>query len=306
MNRIRLRWFGLVLLSYSLVAFSGLGWCQTEEPETEFPYDSVWSSLRELLQRREYGSALSLLDSLVDDPSLTNYSAQIEADRAVVAQLKELHRLVRLEVGTFREGAEYSINGANYTFRGLERDAKGEWVVLMAGNTPRRLLIVDLTASTWLDLVQRNLEELPKQSLTIGVFLAFDRFPDAKAARKSLDDAGASGEPVVIWLERLNAEVQLRSKRLGTGSNPNKEDDQLVGKWRVAVKRSKHPVQLNLEFKSNGHGNGGVASWEKDAVGRYRVTLQQGGVAQVNVSGNRLWGKMTGGAPVVGVRQTKP
>jgi len=307
---------GAVCLSLFIVAAA-----DDAKPADE--YQSVWSSLSELLRRREYNSALDLLESVAEDPELQYRTKQIEADRSVIAGLKSLERLVHDQASAMAAGTRVEVSGIEFLSVRYEKDNKGDVLVLKAKatGTESRKRIAELPASTWLQIAGPRLETLDNSKLILGVFLGFDRTADAKGARKLLDEAVDKGANVTVWLARL-ATAESDKKQRAEDAKGN--DDPLIGHWREVVGNGDRRHVFNIEFRAKGFAHRTIdpqimlkarngkrpnvafnikGNWKKDDDGTYRVTYADGSTAQITVEGDRFWGKTAIGAPLSGTRQ---
>lgn len=312
-------WTTLVILVVAQVV------ARAADTPNEDAYQSVWTSLSELLRRREYGSANGLLEAAAEDPELQYRGKLIEADKAIVAGLMSLQRAVTEQASQLPEGTPLQISGLDYTLVRYDKDLKGNSLVLKskAGGNESRKRVDELPASTWMQLAESHLDSLEHPELILGVFVGFDRVADSQAARKLLNQAASKGADVTTWLARLDrAEAE---KKLRVADRKSSDDDPLVGHWRQIFGKGDREVISNSEFRSNGVALRTVSpqslpklkkkkiappslvptkgTWQKQDDGTYRITYADGATLQITVAGDRFWGKSANGTPVSGTRQ---
>jgi uncharacterized protein YciI len=278
-----------------------------EEEKPKNAYESAWNDVSEFIRRREYGSAIAKLDSLSREQDLRAFGQQLDADKKAITSLQVLERIVLEQAAELEEGSTVEISGIGYTVVRYEKSTKGDGLILKSKSLGRetKKLIADLPSGTWVELAEADLKSLDNPSLTLGIFLGFDRIADRKAARKLLNEAAADGENVTPWLTRLDADET--TKKIA-GNNPKGNDDPLVGKWSLnigiwpasAEVRKNGTGTLNIDprtiaamkaksgidrsaFQSN------TLKWEKLKDNTYRITMQGGiTVDGVTVDGDRV------------------
>jgi hypothetical protein len=148
-----------------------------------------------------------------------------------------------------------------------------------------------LDSATWLDLAKQDMNDWPERDFVTGLFLSFDRYPDAQSARKRFNAAADAGRDVTIWVQRLEeVERQRKQPAAKTGASDPSSASSLLGKWTLSGKN----VNLAVEFKSRGVATIFVrqrsisAKWVEESPGVYRLTDQFQKTLIVNLSGNRM------------------
>jgi hypothetical protein len=294
-----------ILLGISFVLISASsGTAQDADPQQE-----VWDATLDLLNRREYSLAANMLENRLDDSELFRFTNRIQADLDAVNLLKRFSETVNYSVEKLPESKPLTVLSRDYLFKRQ-----------VAGGSGKRLYLIDdqgaevsfplsrLDSATWLQIADLELQSWPEKDFVIGLFLAFDRYPDIRLARTKLNAAAEGGKDVTVWIKRLeDAEQQRRLKsRAGSTAPPG---DLIVGKWTVAIKNG---PKLVWEFRRGGEGNaseiGGRrrtmrAKWTQESSGVYRFTGSLGPTAVVNVSGDRIYGTLADGKQFRGVRQ---
>ena len=296
-----------------------------DEKPGDDPYTSAWESLSELMRKREYATAASLLDSLADDPEFREHGAQIGADKEVVAGLQELEHVVHEQAAKLPTGTKLDIYGIEFSLVKYDENPTGDKLVLRSEASGKEYSkpIANLPSSTWMQLSESKLEAVKHPSLILGIFSAFDHSPDVKTARKLLNDAASQGADVTRWLTRL----EEKAKRTDSGDDAKErkeEADLIVGQWRMSMKN--HGRIFDLEFRANGtnvvntfpkpptkqprrfllpRSTRTSGNWTKDANGTYRVTLLGGTTLELRIFGDRLLGRNAAGGEVVGLRQVQ-
>jgi hypothetical protein len=296
-----------------------------DEKPQEDAYASVWESLSDLLRRREYGTATALLDSLADDPKLRGHAAQIEADKAVVAGLQTLQRIVREQAAKLSVQADVEISGIEYRLENYDRDIKGDALVLKAKSSGRetRQPVASLPSVNWLRLAEPKLDSLPNAQLVLGVFAGFDQSSDPKAARKFLNDAANDGADVTRWLARLEDAANRKPAPVAAKAKAN--SDPIAGHWRIVLGKDKWV--FNLELRADGTSVATLpvetliemrkrrlplprssqikGKWLRNEDGTYEVTMLDGATAQFAMVSDRLLGKNARGDSIVAMREVK-
>jgi len=188
-----------------LVSSGGLVFSQEEQPKDA--YQAAWDDVSEVLRRREYGSAIAKLDALAEERDLRDYGKQIEADKKAIGGLQVLERIVLEQAAKLEIGSTIEISGIEYTVAGYQKSSRGDSLILKSKSLGRETqkLIVDLPSSNWVKLAEADLKSLDNSAFVLGIFLAFDRIADRKAARKLLNEAASHGADVTPWLARLDA-----------------------------------------------------------------------------------------------------
>jgi hypothetical protein len=232
---------------FSLLAVSSTSaFSQGETPKDA--YQSAWAEVSELLRKREYASAIAKLDSLTEERDLRDYGKQIEADRKAIDGLQVLERIVLEQAAQLEAGSTVEISGIEYTVAGYQKSTRGDSLVLKSKSLGRetRKPVADLPSGTWVELAEADLAPLDNAPLTLGIFLAFDRIADRKAARKLLNEAASHGHDVTPWLARLDAEEA--AKKAGVKG----DDDPIIGKWSGGFGPKSMPA--TYEFRKYGSG----------------------------------------------------
>lgn len=297
-----------VLAAFAVTAIGPIA-ARAEEDQPKDAYESVWNSLAELLRRREYGSAAALLDSLADDPAVRYHRQQIVTDMAVVGRLQMFERMVREEAAELPVDSPLEISGIKYALVRYETTPKGDWLVLKSQATSSEVkkLVKDLPSANWLSLAESRIETLDRSALTLAVFLGFDRTPDAKTARRYLNQAAAEGEDAAPWLARLQAAADRKQE--AAEERRKNEDEPIVGRWTVWNLDAK--LGGVVEFRGNGTGVATFApdaarkirkkkgafgklvvptKWVKSGNDRYRITGATGATYEIAISGDRFFG----------------
>lgn len=265
------RWASLwALFSCLLMSPGGL---LAEGGKSRDAYHAVWDEVSELVKRREYGSALAKLDALAKERDLRDHARQIEADRKAMTGLQTLQRIVSEQAATLEPGSTIEISGVEYTVVQFETSARSDVLVLKTKSLGRETKkpILDLPSGTWVELAEADLASLEHPELTLGIFLAFDRIPDRKGARKLLNEAAAKGDEMTVWLERLeesekNPSVAKKSKKDGQGGGTGQKDEPVVvSTWAHQVmKDGKVIKRQTFKLYSNGKINHpeSLATWQ--------------------------------------------
>lgn len=311
---------------FLLTATAGVLFAQDAKPKEA--YQTAWQDVSELLRRREYGSALAKLDSLVEERDLRDSGKQIAEDRKAIAGLQTLERLVREQAAKLSGGEPLEVSGISYVVVRYDSAAKGESLILKSRSTGKEttLLVADLPAVTWMYLVESQREALRARSFTLGVFLGFDRTADRKAARKFLNEAAQEGEDVMVWLARLD-EQEARQKE-ALADRKAAKDDPVVGRWLVQMSTKDGAGNFSVDFRKMGGATSTLTPKSRDDVRRHRPrssvpistsgkwTREEDGSYRVSFSSGMTWeftitdedhfdGKMPGGRSLKGVRQVK-
>lgn len=295
-----------------------------QDSKAEPSYQDVWEKVSELIRRREYASALSELDSQVNERDLRRHVKQIEEDRKAIGGLQTLERLVHERAAKLSGGDSLELSGIQYVFVRYDSQAKNSTIVMRSKATDKEVSkpISELPASTWIQIVGPRLDELSYRPLVLGIFLGFDRTADRKAARKHLDDAARDGTNVTTWLSRLDDQESRQKEAAADRKDP------LVGDWLVQMPTKDGARNMNVDFRSNGtctstltpqsrakvlknnpRSNvplGSSGKWNKGEDGTYNVTFSGGMTWELTVTDNEHFdAKMPGGRPLRGVRQVK-
>lgn len=318
-------WAASAQIALLTVILAGVPVRADDSRSKEDAYQSVWSSLSELLRRREYGSASGLMESVSDDPELQFRGKQIEADKAVIAGLQTLEKVVAERLSAMPEGTPLEISGIECTFVRYDKSPKGNSVVLKSKSSGREMTkhIVDLPPAMWMQLAESRLESLDNRDLILGVFAGFDRSADVKAARKLLNEAASKGADVTTWLARL--EQAEDAKKLRAEERKTKNDDPLIGRWRVVAGRGDQQSSFNVEYRANGTVMRAISrqtlrdkvtrekrlpialsfagKWQKLDDGTYKITYSDGVTGHITLEGDRYWGRSAEGIPLSGTRQ---
>jgi hypothetical protein len=313
--------FWIVFFSVILTSISA----RAENDKPEDACQSVWSSLSELLRRREYGSASGLLESVADDPELQYKGKQIESDKEVINWLRMLQTIVTEQLSSMPEGTPIEISGITCTFVRNEKSPTGNNIILKSNSSDREMTkrIADLPPETWMHIAESRMDAFENPQLVLGVFVGFDRSADIKAARRFLDEAAGKGADVTIWLARLD-QAENEKKAIVEESR-SKNDDPLLGNWREVVGKGENQHFFNVEFRSGGvvlralsrstkktrrrnlvpasNNIAGRGRWEMLAEGSYRITYGNGATGEITLAGDRYWGQTAGGLPMFGTRQ---
>lgn len=245
-----------------------------KEEKPRDAYQVVWEEVSELLRRREYGSAAATLDSLAKEQDLRNYGTRLEADKNAIHGLQVLERIVLEQAAQLEPGSPIEISGIEYTLVRYEKSTRGDALVLKSKSLGRetKKQIVDLPAGTWVELAEFDLAALEAPELTLGIFLAFDRIADRKAARKLFNEAAATGEDVTIWLMRLD---DAEKRQRAAAGKPDGGNDPIVGKWDGHI-GPRGGIPATYHFHRNGTGvmtvDPKVLATQKPSPGQ---TLQQ-------------------------------
>lgn len=305
-----------------LLMIAGVLFGQDSKPDHS--YQDVWEKVSELIRRREYASALSELDSNVNERDLRPYVKQIEEDRKAIGGLQTLERLVHERAAKLSGGDPLELSGIQYDFVRYDSEAKTSTIVLRSKATNKEVSkpISDLPASTWIQIAGPRLDELSYRPLVLGVFLGFDRTADRKTARKHLDDAARDGVKVTSWLARLD-DQETRQKEVAADRK-----EPLLGDWLVQMPVKDGALNMNVDFRSTGtftstltpqsraklrqdnpRSNAPVSSsgkWNKGEDGTYNVTFNGGMTWELTITDDEHFdAKMPGGRPLRGVRQVK-
>ncbi len=297
-----------ILAAFAIMSIGPVA-ARADEDKPKDAYESVWNSLAELLRRREYGSAAALLDSLADDPAVRYHRQQIVTDMAVVGRLQMFERMVREEAAELPVDSPMEISGIKYALVRFEATSQGDCLVLKSQATSSEVkkLVKDLPSANWLSLAESRIETLDRSALTLAVFLGFDRTPDAKTARKYLNQAAAEGEDAAPWLARLQAAAD---RKQATADERRKNNDEpIIGRWTVWNVDAK--LGYVMELRSNGTGVAIFppesvrkirkqkrpfgklvvpAKWVKSGNDRYRITVVNGPTKEISISGDRFFG----------------
>lgn len=240
------------IMNRFLMMFSVLVACDSpafsQEGKANDAYQVAWDDVSELLRRREYGSAIAKLDALAEERDLRDFGKQIETDKKAIDGLQVLERIVLEQAAMLEPGTAIEVSGIGYTVVRYEKSSKGDALVLKSNSLGRetRKPVADLPSGTWLELAEADLESLDNSALTLGIFLAFDRVADRRAARKLLNEAALRGDEVTPWLARLEAAEGDKKIR------PKGDDDPIVGKWSGGFGPKALPA--TYEFRRNGTG----------------------------------------------------
>lgn len=297
-----------------------------DEKPQEDAYATTWASLSDLLRRREYGTAASLLDTVADKPDHRIHAKQIEADKAVIAGLQTLERIVREQAAKLPVRADVEISGIEYTLEKYDRDIKGDALVLKAKSSGREIRqpVASLPSANWLRLAEPKLDTLNNAPLILGVFVGFDQSSDPKAARKLLNDAANNGADVARWLARLEESAKV-GRPVVADAKGKAASDPVIGHWRVAIGKDKWII--NLELRADGTSVATVplgmliemrkrkiplpvqnplkGKWLKNEDGTYQVTLVGGATGKFALLNDNLLGKNDRGDTITGMRQVK-
>lgn len=236
------------LMMFSLLVVSStLAFPQEEKPKDA--YQAAWDDISELLRRREYGSAIAKLDALAEERDLRDYGKQIEADKKAIDGLQVLERVVLEQAAKLEAETSIEVSGIGYTVVRYEKSSKGDALVLKSKSLERetRKLVADLPSGTWVELAEADLTPLNNAPLTLGIFLAFDRIADRKAARKLLNEAALHGEDVTPWLARLG----VAEKKLPVAGE---KEDPIIGQWSGRFGSIDHAIAATYEFRKSGTG----------------------------------------------------
>ncbi len=296
------------------------------DEKSQDTYATTWASLSDLLRRREYGTAASLLDTVADKPDHRIHAKQIEADKAVVAELQTLERIIREQAAKLPVHANVEISGVEYTLEKYDRNIKGDALVLKTKSSGRetRHPIASLPSANWLRLAEPKLDSLSNAPLILGVFLGFDQSSDPKAARKLLNDAANNGADVTRWLTRLEDAANSR-KPAPVAAKAKAASDPITGHWRLAIGPNKWLI--NLELRADGTSVATVpietliearkrkvplplqnplkGKWLKNEDGTYQITLADGKTGKFALLNDQLLGKGDRGDTITALRQAK-
>ena len=214
-------------------------------------YEPIWSELSTLLWRREYANAVAKLDAFAGDIRFRDQGPLIEADKQAIASLQRFEQLVFRQAANLPPESMLKISGMEYQLVRYERGGTGDALILKSRSLGReretRKMVSDLPAETWVELAKSEFSTLEKPQLTLGIFLAFDRTADHKAARKLLNEAATSGHEVVHWLERLDA-ADAKSPSTSRGADP------IIGSWSGSFEPIYFGFSAAYEFRANGTG----------------------------------------------------
>jgi hypothetical protein len=292
-------------------------------------YDAVWKPLAELIRKREYGTAIALLDDQAEDAEFSSFSQRIQADKAAVVGLQMLERIVREQAAKLAKDDPLEVGGIKYEVVKFETGPKGDGLrlKLLATGKEQHWALPDIPAAAWLAIAGERLKSLDYPSLTQGVFLGFDRSADPKAARKMLNAAAGDGVAnVSVWLARLEGRAtSSKPATVDTSGKGKAGEDPIVGSWSVHTGKGKW-LHMIIEYRADGRSvvrfppavlvemrkrkvpqpksNPLRGTWTKDGEGNYRSALLNG-AAEFTLVGERLVGKNAKGEPFIGLRQAK-
>jgi hypothetical protein len=240
---------GLFLLLAFVLPWSPLG-AEDDRQSAKDSYQVVWTSVSDVVARREYGSALSILETASEEPDLRACGRQITADRNVITGLQTLQAFVVQEAAKLEEGAPIEISGADYSIIRYDRDPQKDELVLLSKALRKEIRkpISKLPTGTWIKLAQPRLASIDNSPLILGVFVGFDQASDAKLARKYFNEASTSGQDVKVWLTRLS-DLETTRKAEGMAAAKRGGDDPIVGKWSM---RAPNGLLFNTHLKADG------------------------------------------------------
>lgn len=300
------RFFGSILVVLVLIQLA-LCWNTRGFAEDSDPQQVIWEETRTLLQRREYSLAMGLLENGLQDSELFRYTSRIQQDLDAVKRLQELSESVEYAASRMPKSASLTVLSKQYRFDRRTTGPSGTTLVLSnseGGEVTYPLSRLD--SSTWLQMVKPELDNWSDKQFVTGLFLALDRYPDTRLARASLNAAAKQGQNVTVWIKRLEDADQQRKLKSRPGGVEPSATELLLGKWAIAIKNGHRPV---WEFRRGGKGityakgRRRQAKWEQESNGVFRFTIAQGPTAVVHVAGDRIFGRLSTGAPFRGVRQ---
>ncbi len=284
--------------------------CTVASGQEQDEMQQLWHETYSLLQRREYSLAVNLLENRLDDSEFFRYTKRIQQDLDAIERIKSLSDSVKYAVKKLPPSTPLTILSKDYLFERYDTNESGIVLVLNHnGNRQRNeeftVPLSRLDSATWLQIAESEIAEWSDTEFVIGIFLAFDRYPNVRVARTQLNQAADSGHDVAVWIRRLEEAEQERKQKSHPGSGDPTAKDLLLGKWTVVIKGGR---RLVWEFNRGGDGFAYVkdrrfpAKWEEESEGVFRFSNRNGGTAVINVSGNRIFGKLANGVPFRGVR----
>lgn len=274
------------------------------------PQQVLWNETQELLQRREYALAMNLLENGLDDTELFNQTKRVQEDLDAIKLLKKFSDTVEYSVEKLPPSKPLKVLSNDYRFKRRIEGSSGKIILLTdAQGDDVTYPLNRLDSATWLQIAEPELENWPDKDFVTGLFLAFDRYPDARVARTKLNAAADTGRNVTVWIKRLEEAEQQRKDKSRPGNNDPSSKDLIVGKWSVGIKDG---PKLVWEFQRGGGGRvieaGGrrrsiPAKWEQESTGVFRMTGAFGRTAVIHVAGDRIFGTISDGKVFRGIRQ---
>ena len=273
------------------------------------PQEKIWNETQELLQRREYALAVNILENGLDDAELFSHTKRLQEDLDAVKLLKKFSDTVDYSVERLPASKSLTVLSKKHLFKSVTNGNSGKIIVL---TDPRgddvTYPINRLDSATWLEMAEPELRNWPERDFVTGLFLAFDRYPNARLARTKLNAAAENGQNVAVWIKRLEDAEQQRKLVQRPGSGETDAKDLILGKWSVSFNNGQNSV---WEIKRGGSatiyaGRGTFrAKWIQESSGVFRLTGQYGRTSVINVAGDRIFGRRNDGTPFQGVRQAE-
>ncbi len=297
----------LLALCLGLIVLSSMGETAVAQDDEQSPYDGLWDQVSQLLEAREYSSALAVITDAQDEPEMKKYKAQLEVDEADLKELQRLAKIVRDQASKLKAGDPIKVGSTEYKVVKFISDAQGDRLQLESPNSSSKTekTLAQLDPKAWLALAEPKLSTTAEDRHMVGMFQASVERGDRKAARQALNLAAEAKIPVSQWTARMDAEVQAAQDE--KSAKKAALDDKILGTWRFVIGEGKGQRRFNITFRPRGKTDARTSTWRKAGGDHYKLTFPGGGTAHLEMGprGEGMKGKMANGAPVHAQREAK-
>ncbi len=299
--------FSWALLFLSGLCIAGPGTAYSEDADKSEAYQGVWQQVAQLLEVREYASALELVTDAENESGLAPFRDRLQTDRKDIEALQHLASLVKEQAAKLKAGESLKIGATEYKVVKFISDTQGDRLVLKSANssTESEKALAALDPKAWIALAQPRLTTSAEDRYILGMFQASVEHGDRKAARQALNLAASDGATVTHWTARIDAEVQAQEdERLAKKAQAF---DRILGTWRMVIGEGKGERRMNITFLPRGKTDQRTSTWRKSGENDYVLSSGKGATARLSMGpkGEALKGKMANGAPVHLQRQAK-
>ena len=145
------RWFAQIFVVTLLISANMLS---SQDSDSE-SMDEIWQATRTFLFNREYGIAISFLESCADDPDFVDIASQIQSDIQDVSRLQRLAGTVAKVIESLKPGDTFKDGSSDLVFERIDKNVKGDVIVVKdSSGRQRKTTMQKLHSNTWLELSQ--------------------------------------------------------------------------------------------------------------------------------------------------------